>query len=343
MNLNTILQGDWIEVLRTLPNESVQCCVTSPPYWGLRDYKMPGQLGLEKTPREYVQKLVAGFEHVRRVLKGDGILWLNLGDSYNGSGKSRGGGGAGLASGKQKTNGGAYFTNGSPICVECCKPKDLVGIPWLAAFALRDAGWYLRCDIIWSKPNPMPESVTDRPTKAHEYIFLMSKSARYFYDHEAIKEPMCVSSEARLSQDLENQEGSHRANGGTKTNGTMKAVGRVDKQRGHSRRHNGFNDRWDKMEHEEQCSGMRNKRSVWTVPTANYDEAHFATFPPDLIKPCILAGTRPGDTVLDCFGGSGTSAQVALELGRKAISIELNPDYVKLIEQRTFVTPGLAL
>ena len=211
----------------------------------------------------------------------------------------------------------------------------------MMAFALRADGWYLRSDIIWHKPNPMPESVTDRPTKAHEYLFLLTKSERYYYDWEAIKEPMSMSSVERLSQpNLENQEVSDRVPG--KTNGNMKAVGKIDKQRGHGRRHAGFNDRWDAMEKEEQCSGMRNKRSVWTIATQPYSEAHFATFPPKLIEPCILAGCPSGGLVLDPFAGSGTTIQVAQQLGRQGVGIELNPAYITLSDTRTAQT-GLAL
>ena len=322
--MNTILQGDWIDRLKELEAESVQCCVTSPPYWGFRDYGMAGQLGLEKTPEEYVSKLVAGFEDVRRVLCKDGTLWLNLGDSYGGAG--RGQGGNGIHSTKQTTNRGSYFDSNSlgtrSVRKDGCKAKDLVGIPWMVAFALRAAGWYLRSDIIWSKPNPMPESVTDRPTKAHEYIFLLTKSARYYYDAESIKEEATTMDIRRPF-----------------------APGQVDyRGNGHDRRRENPN------RNDLGASNVggferldRNKRSVWTVPPASHSEAHFATFPPDLIKPCILAGSKSGDTILDPFGGSGTTAQVALELGRKAISIELNPEYVKLIEQRTNVTYGLAL
>lgn len=360
----TIYNGDALEVLQSLPDESVQCCVTSPPYWGLRDYGVAGQLGLEATPEAYVERMVSIFREVKRVLREDGTLWLNLGDSYAGGGR-----GGGSQDCKQRTNEGSLiaptpmtaFRPGAGRAdivdergqrnrngigpVKGIKPKDLIGIPWMVAFALRADGWYLRSDIIWAKPNPMPESVMDRPTRSHEYLFLLTKRPRYYYDADAIKEPASESSIERWSQDIDSQEGSHRANGGMKTNGTMKAVGgpRSEKQRGHSRRHDGFNDRWDQMERDEQCSGMRNKRDVWTVPPAAYKEAHFATFPPDLIKPCILAGSRPGDTILDPFFGSGTTGLVATELGRKCIGIELNPDYCTMAVNRTNTTPGLYL
>jgi DNA modification methylase len=469
----TILQGDCLEQLRTLPDESVHCCVSSPPYWGLRDYGHAGQIGLEPTPEEYVAKLVSVFSEVRRVLRKDGTLWLNLGDSYAQNGSDAEGG---RDANRSTLGGGKDTLKNARRCVGAhgLKPKDLCGIPWRVAQALQaphytgrikdvqdriwlaamidaegcmfihkrkagsdsgarftkadgtevcyertqdtygaglevantslaiierclaivgkgsicsqspsqnnrrkqtiyrwnlrtsecrdvvreiyphlvakqhqarllcacpssgeDAdsahqsmialhnggtatidfkepasmfvpGWYLRSDIIWSKANPMPESVTDRPTKAHEYIFLLSKSERYWYDAEAIKEA-----------------GGQPKPCGPKNDASRNDGGRCQIVRGDGE--------------------TRNKRTVWTVPTAPYSEAHFATFPPDLIKPCILAGCPAGGTVLDPFGGSGTTGTVALELGRKAILIELNPAYVELIEQRTNVTPGLAL
>lgn len=328
----TILQGDAIERLADIPGGSVHCCVTSPPYYGLRDYSVPGQIGLEKSPQEYVAKLVAVFAEVRRVLKDDGTLWLNLGDSYCSIGhkKSSSGYGTSTLAGGEQTNSPLRRENNVPGL----KPKDLIGIPWRVAFALQADGWWLRQDIIWAKPNPMPESVTDRCTRSHEYIFMLSKSAKYYYDQEAIKEPRSVSSVARLQQDVESQAGSTRANGGQKTNGTMKAAGKIDKQRGHSRRHDGFNDRWDAMERDEQCSGMRNKRDVWFIAPASYKGAHFATFPTKIIEPCILAGCPVGGTILDPFGGSGTTGEVAEKHGRNAILVELNPEYVGLAQQR---------
>lgn len=344
----TIICGDSLEELRKLQNQSVQCCVTSPPYWGLRDYGNAGQIGLEKTPTEYVDKMVAVFREVWRVLKKDGTLWLNLGDSFaSGKGKCYNPGGNTSSFNvhlKAQNVHPLDRGNKSTLAKVGLKPKDLVGIPWRVAFALQADGWWLRSDIIWAKANCMPESVLDRPTRSHEYIFLLTKSDRYFYDAEAIKEP---ASEA----DWESRIG--RANLNNKLlptdeiNGIRPRVkytpNKKDKQCGHSRRHDGFNDRWDNMEKAEQCSGMRNKRDVWTVAPANFPEAHFATYPPDLIKPCIMAGSRVGDTILDPFGGSGTTGMVAIELGRKAVLIELNPEYVKLIEQRCNVTPGFAL
>jgi len=320
----SVLVGDCRAILRSLPSESVQCCVTSPPYWGLRDYGHADQIGQEATPELFVQTMVEVFREVRRVLKNDGTLWLNLGDSYAANRSYQ------VADNKHKDVG-----NNMPMRVpDGLKQKDLVGIPWLTALALRADGWYLRQDIIWHKPNPMPESVTDRCTKSHEYMFLLSKSASYYYDHAAIKTPIKETSVARLAQNVEAQNGSDRVPG--KTNGKMKAVKfGGNKQCPDTRLQSG--NEWNPL------GDMANKKSVWTVPTQGFSEAHFATYPPDLIKPCIMAGTRCGDVVLDPFGGSGTTGQVALELGRKATLIELNPDYAKIIDKRTNITLGLAL
>ncbi len=350
-----IIQGDALTVLKTLPDESVHCCVTSPPYWGLRDYGHTNQIGLEKTPQDYVEALRATFAEVHRVLRDDGTLWLNLGDSYvsNAATERR-------PHGFSRRNGKSNDSDAPPMAVNAIggrasglKPKDLVGIPWRVAFALQFDGWWLRSDIIWAKANCMPESVTDRPTRSHEYIFLLSKSSKYFYDQEAIKEP-CIydvngtGTAARKARAEEHHKAMPTAErNGIRPGGYKNSVNfdgknhGQEKQRGHSRRHNGFNDRWDKMEHEDQCTGMRNKRDVWTIAPANYPEAHFATFPTDLIKPCIMAGCPAGGTVLDPFLGSGTTAAVALDLGRSAIGIELSPEYVKLAEARcSAVTPG---
>lgn len=260
-----ILLGDCREQMRSLADGSVQTCVTSPPYFGLRDYGMDGQLGLEPSPSDFVAAMVEVFREVRRVLADDGTLWLNLGDSYGAA-------------------------------------KQLLGIPWRVALALQDGGWCLRQDIIWHKPNPMPESVRDRCTKAHEYIFLLSKSPKYFFDSEAIKEVGVIPA-------------------GTKgAKGSAERAGQV-----------GVNSRPPEYK---IYDGMRNKRSVWTVTTKPFKGAHFATFPPELIEPCVLAGSRSGDTVLDPFGGSGTTAGVAIKHGRKAILCELNPDYAALVPNR---------
>jgi DNA modification methylase len=331
--MNKIICGDSAEVLKTLDACSVQTCVTSPPYYGLRDYGVSGQIGLEETPEAYVDKLVQVFREVRRVLADDGTLWLNLGDSYAGGGNYRGINSEATLSEKQRSNGGARGVSQllGAKNTPGCKPKDLIGIPWMVAFALRADGWYLRSDIIWHKPNPMPESVTDRPTKSHEYIFLLSKSAQYYYDAEAIAEPLAATSVARLSQDVASQTGSVRANGGAKTNGNMKAV--YKNLQADGQQPNSFHlSRAEGIPDEVYTS--RNKRSVWTVTTKPYKEAHFATFPPDLIEPCILAGSREGDTVLDPFNGSGTTGAVSIKHHRNYIGIELNPAYVELTNKR---------
>ena len=303
----------------------------------LQKYFEPAEIGLEQTPEEYIAAMVEVFRCVRDVLADDGTLWLNIGDSYAG-------GGGGNYSAGTRNNSGQNITNvrNRPAWLSQAglKPKDLIGIPWMLAFALRADGWYLRQDIIWSKPNPMPESVRDRCTKAHEYIFLLSKSERYYFDHEAIKEPVAASTVARLSQpNLANQAGSDRVPG--KTNGNMKAVrskANSFKREG-SKREQAIpgqavgTHRPDRAESENDLD-TRNRRSVWTVATRAYRGAHFATFPPALIEPCILAGSRPGDVVLDPFMGSGTTAAVALQHGRQYLGCELNPDYEPLQQER---------
>ena len=318
----TIRHGDCREVLLTLPEKSVHCCVTSPPYFGLRDYGHAGQIGLEATPDAFVAEMVAVFREVRRVLRDDGTLWLNLGDSYAANRTYQ------VSQSKHQVH--DYGDSNASRVPDGLKAKDLIGIPWRVAFALQADGWYLRQDIIWSKPNPMPESVTDRCTKAHEYIFLMSKSAKYYYDQDSTLEPGATSSAERLSQPtLEQQRGSDRVPG--KTNGTMKAVQRPagvqHKQVAlgqHTGGYLGSNDPFP----------MRNKRSVWEVTTQPFSEAHFATFPPALIEPCVKAGCPKGGTVLDPFGGAGTTGMVADRLGRDAILIELNPEYAAMAERR---------
>lgn len=304
-----IITGDAREILATLDSESVQCCVTSPPYFGLRDYGVAGQMGLEPTPDEYVAGMVAVFREVRRVLRADATLWLNIGDSYAGSWGARGRSestNAPRADLETKHGVDCPARNGFPGI----KPKDLIGIPWLLAFALRADGWYLRQDIIWSKPNPMPESVRDRCTKAHEYLFLLSKGLRYFYDAAAIAEPAVDPSIKKYTD-----KGS-------------------DKQRGHGRRHEGFNGRYAMRLAAEGVPETRNRRSVWTIATQPFSEAHFATFPPALIEPCILAGSKPGDMILDPFGGAGTTGLVADRLQRNATLIELNPEYAEMAMRR---------
>lgn len=329
----TILQGDCREVLKTLPDQSVHCCITSPPYWGLRDYGCAGQIGLESSPKAWVEQMVEVFSEVRRVLRDDGTLWLNLGDCY----------GSGTAKGRKPSQTGkhGYWANSNINLRNAMPAKQLLGLPWRVAFALQENGWILRSDVIWHKPNPMPESVTDRPTKAHEYLFLLSKSERYHYDAEAIKEPASPDSHARYAR---GRSEVYQAPGQGKQNGSIFSArpGGVNPKA----YHNGDNGSKQNASFSEAVRDLvedRNKRSVWTVNTAAFPEAHFATYPPDLIKPCILAGCPVGGTVLDPFGGSGTTGMVALELGRKAILIELNPEYVKLAEQRCNVTPGLHL
>lgn len=307
MELNRILCGDALEVLRTLPSESVQCCVTSPPYFNLRNYGIDGQIGLEAAPEDFIARLVAVFSEVKRVLKQDGTLWVNMGDSYAGGG--RGGNPPESGHWMQSTNAGSLQL--APMGVPAgMKAKDLMGMPWTLALALRADGWYLRSDIIWSKPNPMPESVTDRPTKAHEYLFLLSKSDRYYYDHEAIKEPLARPDEGRRTTPAV-------------FGGKLKHV-EAGKQ---SRLHSG-------NEYTGTSDGNRNRRTVWEVSPAQFSEAHFATFPEKLIQPCIMAGSREGDTVLDPFFGAGTTGLVCKRLARNYIGIELNPDYIKIAEKR---------
>mgnify|MGYP006921290385 CR=1 FL=1 len=356
-----IICGDALAELRHLPDESIHCCVTSPPYWGLRDYGVPGQLGLEKTPEEYVAKMVEVFREVRRALRKDGTLWLNLGDSYAGSWS----GSSMRPSGGQQRSGGPGFqplddrvpARGGYV-PPGLKPKDLCGIPWRVALALQGDGWWLRQDIIWAKPNPMPESVRDRCTKAHEYIFMLSKSARYYYDAEAVKEPGSAATIQRLGQpSFDTQAGGAKdpltgnrscrkalenlkkrlPSGWNNCPGNHRSlIGRFenDKQRGHSRRHAGFNDRWDGMEKVEQCSLMVNLRSVWAIAIKPFPEAHFATFPPEIPTRCIKAGCPVGGVVLDPFFGAGTTGMVAKELGREFIGIELNPKYCEMAERR---------
>lgn len=318
IKLNTIYQTDCLAGLALVSSNTVNTCVTSPPYYGLRDYGVKGQIGLERTPEQYIDRLVKVFREVRRVLRNDGTLWLNMGDSYTGSGKGQTENGC--ADPKNKKTQGMKLNKSKGLLL---KPKNLMGMPWRVAFALQADGWYLRQDIIWAKPNPMPESVKDRCTKSHEYIFLLSKSPKYYYDQEAILEPVSQNTHMRISQDLANQIGSFRANGGTKSNGPMKAVSRKTKQGETGVVKN--NPSFDKA----VCLPVeqRNKRDVWTVATQPFSGAHFAVFPKKLIEPCILAGCPKGGIVLDPFIGSGTTAQVAIELQRNFIGFELNGTY----------------
>lgn len=325
--------GDALYVLRGLPNESINCCVTSPPYWGLRDYKTDKQIGLENTPKEYVLRLVEIFGEVYNKLSHDGTFWLNIGDSYASDDKWGG------------TTGGKHVKSlhGEPVGrgkrTTGLKSKDLIGIPWMVAFALRESGWYLRSEIIWHKPNPMPESVTDRPTKAHEQIFLLTKSSKYYYDSISASEP-CVTSNPT--------DPSYRKNGkSTKRNRTE-----IPGQQPHSIYRTSGNrthkyvteyEHSDTEEHRLKAGLLkvadkpwvrRNRRTVWTVSTQPIKQAHFATFPEKLIEPCILAGCPIGGTVLDPFNGSGTTGIVATRHGRRYIGIELNPDYIDITEER---------
>lgn len=317
-----IFHGDVIDGLREMDEQSVNCCVTSPPYWGLRDYGVDGQIGVEETPEEFIERMVEVFREVKRVLRDDGTLWLNIGDSYCAANSGNNGFNDGRKNRSERKSAGL---------VEGLKPKDLVGIPWMLAFALRADGWYLRQDIIWSKPNPMPESVTDRCTKSHEHIFLLSKSRQYYYDHEAIKEDCADSSVSRYNQNIENQQGSDRVPG--KTNGMMKAVG-GPKKSGNKKRKSGSDRGCPESTGSNVCGSVpwegytRNKRDVWTVSTKPFKEAHFATFNPELITPCVLAGSPEGGVVLDPFMGAGTTAVTAHDIGRKAIGCELNGEYL---------------
>lgn len=311
----TILNGDCRDVFKTLSDQSVNCIVTSPPYFGLRDYGVDGQIGLEQTPADFVAELVALFREARRVLRDDGTLWLNLGDSYGSVGGNTYSGfnerwsGTGGAGSKQDP----ALEGVTDRKVETgLRAKNLLGIPWRVAFALQADGWYLRQDIIWHKPNPMPESVRDRCTKAHEYIFLLSKSDRYLFDAAAIAEPAIYADSGRASAGKTDLGVGRKRNGEDGAEASFRAI-----------------------------TEMRNKRSVWTVPTSPYSEAHFATFPPDLIEPCIMAGCPLGGTVLDPFGGAGTTGLVADRLQRNAILIELNPAYADMARKRISGDAGL--
>lgn len=293
--------GDALAELRKMPADSVDCCVTSPPYFGLRDYGVDGQMGLETTPGEFVAGMVEVFREVRRVLRDDGTLWLNIGDTYqNAKGQSGG------FDPKQPARRHLRAARPQDRALPGLKPKDLIGIPWMLAFALRADGWYLRQDIIWSKPNAMPEPVKDRCTAAHEYIFLLTKSSRYHYDAGAV-------AEAAVSD--------HASGNGFKRDARLSFQNADGSTRGNAKA-------WDDV------GGTRNRRSVWTVPVKPFLDAHFATFPAALIEPCILAGCPAGGTVLDPFGGAGTTGLVADRLGRNAILIELNPEYAAMARKR---------
>lgn len=374
-----IMTGDVFEQLRLLADDSVDCVVTSPPYWGLRDYGIAGQIGLEKTMAEHIEIMVAVFREVRRVLKPSGTVWLNYGDCYAATPNGRSASDTKRMGNDDRTFRDKPFSTIGPIgpidrskniprgsgrwggglnpAQGYLKAKDLCMIPNRLAIALQDDGWWVRSEIIWAKPNPMPESIIDRPATAHEKIFMLTKSPRYFYNAAAVRTVLADESVRRLSQDIEGQDDSTRANGGRKTNGEMKAKfpsgwqrgegshsaldhnssrARGDKQRGHSRKHAGFNERWDKMTREEQQANGANLKNVWSIPTHGFSEAHFATFPPRIPEICIKAGCPEGGIVLDPFGGSGTTAMVADRLKRDAILIELNPAYVQIAEKRIY-------
>ena len=310
--------GDALSVLRGLPDRSAQCGVTSPPYFGLRNYGHIGQIGLEELPEQYIAKLVDVFREVRRVLTDDGVLWVNIGDSY---------------------------ADGT---IDGLKQKDLIGIPWMLAFALRGDGWYLRQDIIWHKPNPMPESVRDRCTKAHEYVFLLSKSPRYFIDPEGMKEPATgqIAGNVQPVKGVEHDGEKHRTRTGLHKYAERRRSARDSFKRDGSKRAEpipGQSVGTHRAERDESSWDVasRNRRSVWSVATQPFKGAHFATFPPALIEPCILAGSRPGDVILDPFLGSGTTALVADRLGRNAVGIELNRDYAELARQRITVEAAM--
>lgn len=402
MNLDTILQGDALAVLKTLPEGSVNCCVTSPPYFGLRDYgtgtweggsagcdhkhppfggplesstlvgthhregfgpdgqyrqrcgkcgarRVDAQLGLEATPDEYVERMVEIFREVRRVLRSDATLWLNLGDSYSGSGVNDGTVSPGLS--KAAKRGHPVRRPGATARWNCpLKPKDMVGIPWRVAFALQADGWWLRRDLIWHKPNPMPESVTDRPTSAHEYLFILAKSQRYYYDGDAIAEPLQsgASDLRKMAESLPRIGGKHKelddplnkASGLTNVGRKRAVGGRIrsgnlqrdiplnGNRRGIRDNHIGRGVPW------EDVTGTRNARSVWTIATTPFSGAHFATFPEALVEPCIMAGCPAGGVVLDPFMGSGTVAAVAMRLDRHFLGIDLNADYIRMAEHR---------
>lgn len=327
-----ILQGDALERLKEIPDESVDMCVTSPPYYGLRDYGIDGQIGLEETPEEFIAKLADVFDEVKRVLKTGGTLWVNIWDSYNTTTTGS------ITSEKQLSNKGSVSNTYQKKIVEGCKPKDLIGIPWMLAFELRKRGWYLRQDIIWHKPNPMPESVTDRCTKSHEYIFLLSKSPKYYFDHEAIQE-IATGYDGRKDTMLKGSP-KYEDTGFLPEEGVTTSF----QSRPHERWR--FKNLQDKGQvthtmHERRSMGMedvqypvRNKRDVWSVPTKPYSGAHFATFPEKLIEPCILAGSTKDGTVLDPFNGAATTGVVCLKTGRRYVGIELNPEYIEISENR---------
>lgn len=304
----SLFVGDAYQLIKKIPDERISSIITSPPYWGLRDYGVNGQIGLEQSPELYVRKLVLLFREMRRVLVKDGTVWLNIGDSFYGSGKAYGQTDF-SNSPKQTTNEGSLSKHST------LKPKDQIGIPWRVALALQADGWYLRSDIIWHKPNPMPESVLDRPTRAHEYIFLLTKSPDYYYNHIAVKED-CVSSD-KDKERMKNQD--QRKNTKYEGDVDLRLAGSGSKIKTQATVGDGI---------------KRNKRSVWTIPTSNFKSAHFATFPEKLVEPCVLAGSPKGGVILDPFTGAGTVGVVAERLNRKFIGFELNEEYAAIARKR---------
>lgn len=307
METDRILCGDALEMLRTLPDNSVHCCVTSPPYYALRDYGVDGQIGREDTPAQYVARLTDVFSEVRRVLRPSGTLWLNIADTYAGKGNQ------GDSVDPKYPNGRTGQTVAINRRVEGCKAKDMIGIPWMLAFALRDSGWYLRSDIIWMKANPMPESCKDRPSRCYEHVFLLTKSRSYYYDAAAIAEPVAESTPMRMRRKF----GKNKYSAGIP-----------------GQAHQHLNDYRQNGYAEEDIPLLRNKRDVWQINSVPYKGAHFAAYPPKLVETCLLAGCPQDGIVLDPFLGSGTTAAVAKQMGRHYIGIELNPDYCELAKQR---------
>ena len=310
IQLDHIYTGDCLEVLKTLPDESVHCCITSPPYYALRDYGVDGQIGREATPKEYISRLTEVFAEVRRVLRSDGTLWLNISDTYAGKGNQ---GGYVDAKNPKGRNGQAVALN---YKVEGCKPKDMIGIPWMLAFSLRDSGWYLRNDIIWMKENPMPESVKDRCARCYEHIFLFSKSRKYFFDYRAISEPIAPGTASRLKRGV---KGSNKYR--------VPIPGQAKQQTINLYREHG--EITDDM-----INPLRNKRDVWIINTVPFKGGHYAAYPPKLVETCLLAGCPKDGVVLDPFMGSGTTGMVAKQLDRHYVGIELNPEYKELAEAR---------
>lgn len=310
IQVDTIYTGDCLEVLKTLPDESVHCCVTSPPYYALRDYGMDGQIGREATPKEYISRLTEVFTEVRRVLRSDGTFWLNISDTYAGKGNQ---GNFTDPKNPKGRNGQTVALNNK---VEGCKPKDMIGIPWMLAFALRDSGWYLRNDIIWMKENPMPESVKDRCARCYEHIFLFSKSRKYFFDCKAISEPIAPATAERLKRGI---------NGSSKYGKPV--PGQTQTQ--------AINLPRERCEiTDSMINPMRNKHDVWVINTVPFKGGHYAAYPPKLAATCLLAGCPEGGVVLDPFIGSGTTGMVAKQLNRHFIGIELNPEYTSLAYAR---------